>query len=114
MNKTNLEKAKISFKQSDFNFKNTSLVLSQQVELAYINATNAQEAYQAASKQLIAVTESYRILNEEYKLGGINSFDLLQQKNQYVQAIQAFTQSKYTAILQEKIYDFYNGTKIKL
>jgi len=113
-NKTNLEKAKISFKQSDFNFKNTSLVLSQQVELAYINATNAQEAYQAASKQLIAVTESYRILNEEYKLGGINSFDLLQQKNQYVQAIQAFTQSKYTAILQEKIYDFYNGTKIKL
>jgi outer membrane protein len=114
INKTNLEKAKIGFKQSDFNFRNTTLILSQQVELAYLNATNAQEAYQSANEQLIAVTESYRILTEEFKLGGINAFDLLQQKNQYVQAIQAFTQSKYTAILQQKIYDFYNGTKIKL
>jgi outer membrane protein len=114
INKTNLEKAKIGLKQSDFNFKNTKLLLSQQVELAYINATNSQEAYQSANEQLIAVTESYRILNEEYNLGGINSFDLLQQKNQYIQAVQAYTQSKYTAILQQKIYDFYNGTKIQL
>jgi outer membrane protein len=113
-NKTTLEKAKIGFKQADFNFKNTTLLLSQQVELAYLNATNAQEAYQSANEQLTAVTESYRILNEQYKLGGINAFDLLQQKNQYVQAIQAYTQSKYTAILQQKIYDFYNGTKIQL
>ena len=114
INKTNLEKSRIGFKQSDFNLKNTKLVLSQQVELAYLNATNAQEAYQSANQQLISVTESYRILNEEFNLGGINAFDLLQQKNQYLQAIQAFTQSKYTAILQQKIYDFYNGTKIQL
>lgn len=114
INKTNLEKAKISFRQSDFNFKNTTLILSQQIELAYLNATNAQQAYQSANEQLIAVTESYRILNEQYKLGGLTSFDLLQQKNQYIQAIQAFTQSKYTAILQQKIYYFYNGIKIQL
>jgi len=114
LNKTNLEKSRISFKQSDFNLKNTKLILAQQVELAYLNATNAQEAYQSANQQLISVTESYRILNEEFHLGGINAFDLLQQKNQYLQAIQAFTQSKYTAILQQKIYDFYNGTKIQL
>jgi outer membrane protein len=114
IHKTNLEKAKISYKQADFNFKNTKLVLSQQVELAFLNANDAQQAYQSANDQLIAVTESYRILNEEYKLGGINAFDLLQQKNQYLQAIQAFTQSKYTAILQQKIYNFYNGTKIQL
>ena len=114
INKTNLEKSKISFKQSDFNLRNTKLILSQQVELAYLNATNAQEAYQSANQQLISVTESYRILNEEFNLGGISAFDLLQQKNQYLQAIQAFTQSKYTAILQQKIYNFYNGTKIQL
>ena len=114
INKTNLEKSRISFKQSDFNLRNAKLILSQQVELAYLNATNAQEAYQSANQQLISVTESYRILNEEFKLGGISAFDLLQQKNQYLQAIQAFTQSKYTAILQQKIYDFYNGTKIQL
>ncbi len=114
INKTNLEKSRISFTQSDFNLRNAKLILSQQVELAYLNATNAQEAYQSANQQLISVTESYRILNEEFKLGGINAFDLLQQKNQYLQAIQAFTQSKYTAILQQKIYDFYNGTKIQL
>jgi len=114
INSTNLEKAKIGFRQADFNLTNTKLILSQQVELASLNAVNAKQAYAAANKQLIAVTESYRIMNEEYKLGGVNAFDLLQQKNQYIQAVQAFTQSKYTAILEQKIYDFYNGTKIQL
>lgn len=111
-NKANLEKATISFKQANLNLENNQLVLSQEVEQAYLNATNAQQAYEAADVQLKAVTETYRILNEQFKLGGINSFDLLQQRNQYVQAVQAYTQAKYSVVLQQKIYEFYMGNTI--
>lgn len=112
-NKTNLEKAKIGYNQAEFNLQNNKLVLSQEVEQAYLNSKNAQELYKSANQQLQSVVEIYRIANEQFKLGGINNYDLLQIKNQYIQAVQAFTQAKYSAILDQKIVEFYNGNKIQ-
>ncbi|MGE5108733.1 MAG: TolC family protein, partial [Sphingobacteriales bacterium] len=114
LNKTNLEKANIIYRQAYLNLQNNQLVLSQAVEQAYLNAVNAQQAYDAANQQLLAAAESYRIVNEQFKLGAINTYDLLQQRNQYVQAVQAFTQAKYTAVLQQKIYEFYLGNPVSL
>jgi outer membrane protein len=47
-------------------------------------------------------------------LGGTNTFEVLQLRNQYVQAVQAYTQAKYTAVLQYKIYEFYLGNPVTL
>lgn len=114
INKTNLEKANINYKQADLNLQNDQLVLSQVVEQAYLNAVNARQAYNAANQQLLATTESYRIVNEQFRLGGSNTYDLLQQRNQYVQAVQAYTQAKFNAVLQQKIYEFYMGNPVVL
>jgi outer membrane protein len=114
VNRSNLEKANISYRIAKLNLQNSQLVLSQAVEQAYLNASNAMQSYAAAQEQLNATSESYRITNEQFKLGSINSYDLLQQRNQYVQAVQAFTQAKYAAVLQQKIYDFYMGKAVTL
>jgi len=114
INKTNLEKANIAYKVADLNLQNSQLVLMQQVEQAYLNAVNAMQSYDAAKIQLEAATEIYRIANEQVKLGAINTYDLLVQRNQYVQAVQAYTQAKYSAILQQKIYEFYMGNPVTL
>jgi outer membrane protein len=114
INKANLAKANIAYKQADLNLQNDQLVLLQAVELAYLSAVNAQQSYKAAEQQLVFATESYRIANEQLKLGAINTYDLLLQQNQYVQAVQAFNQAKYTAVLQHKIYEFYMGKPVVL
>ena len=114
INKTNLEKANIGFRVANLNLQNTELVLSQAVEQAYLNTENAMHSYDAAKLQLEFATESYRIVNEQFKLGGTNTYDLLQQRNQYIQAVQAFTQAKYSAVLQQKIYEFYMGKPVTL
>lgn len=114
INKTNLEKANIAYKVADLNFQNNQLVLTQAVEQAYLSALNAKQAFDAANQQLITVTESYRIANEQFKLRAITTYDLLVQQNQYVQAVQAYTQAKYTAVLQQKIYEFYMGKPVTL
>jgi outer membrane protein len=113
-NKANLEKANIAFKEANLNWQNDQLVLSQSVEQAYLNASNSMQSYAAAQEQLQATAESYRISNEQFKLGASNIYDLLQQRNQYVQAVQAYTQAKYTAVLQQKIYEFYLGKPVTL
>jgi len=114
INKTNLEKANIAYEQADLNLQNDQLVLSQAVEQAYLNVVNAQQAFDAANQQLLFASESYRIVNEQFRLGAINTYDLLQQRNQYVQAVQAYTQAKYTSFLQQKIYEFYMGNRVTL
>ena len=112
INKTNVEKAQIGYRQANLNFQNYQLVLSQAVEQAYLNASNAIQSYSAAEEQLTAATESFRIIKEQFKLGGTNTFEVLQLRNQYVQAVQAYTQAKYTALLQYKIYEFYLGNPV--
>ncbi|MDI9363891.1 MAG: TolC family protein [Flavobacterium sp.] len=114
INQTNLAKANIGYKQANLYLQNYQLVLSQAIEQAYLNASNAQQAYVAANEQLVAVTETYRITNNQFALGGVNAFDVLLQRNLYIQAVQAFTQAKYTAVLQQKIYQFYMGNPVVL
>lgn len=113
-NRTNVYKAKLAYRTAALTLQNNELILSQAVEMAYLNAINAEQALEAAKEQMLSAKESYRIVNEQFKLGGTNSFDVLQQRNQYVQAMQEFTQAKYTAILQQKIVDFYLGNMITL
>ena len=112
--KTAKEKSKIEIAQTQLDLQNTKTVLSQQVEQAYINVQNAESQYDAAVEELKYAQESYRIANEQLKLGAINTVELLLQKNLYVQALQAYTQAKYNTVLYIKIYAFYMGNPVTL
>ncbi len=114
INKTNLEKSKIAYKQAILNYDNNQLILTQAVDQAYLSTVNARKAADAASQQLLYATESYRIGNEELKLGAIDAYALLVLQNQYIQAVQAYTQARYSAVLQQKIYEFYMGNPVTL
>lgn len=113
-NKTNIEKAKIEIDQSKLALKSTKLVLSQEVEQAYINVLNAKGQYDAALVQFSANEENYRIANEQLKLGALNTVDFLVQKSLFIQAQQSLTQAKYNVILNHGIYEFYLGEPITL
>lgn len=111
-NKTNLAKADIAIEQAKLSLQETRLALTQQVEQAFINLQNAQAQYKAAAAQLRAAEEIYSIAQEQLTYGAINMVEVLQQKASYVQALQAFVQAKYTAVLYNKIYQFYTGEPI--
>ncbi len=114
LNKTNITKSKIFIEQARLALANTKTTLTQQVEQAYINLLNAQAQFTAAEIQLKVAEETYRITNEQLRLGAINMVEVLQQKNTYVQALQAYIQAKYIAVLYNKIYQFYAGEPITL
>ncbi len=112
--RTLIEKNKIVIAQNEYNLQNTKTILSQAVEQAYINVQNAENQYDASVVTLSAAQESYRITNEELKLGAISSVELLVQKNLYVQALQSYIQAKYNTVLFIKIYEFYMGIPVTL
>ena len=112
VNRTSINKSRIFLQQSKLSLYDTKTILNQEVEQTYINLINAQAQYTAAEIQFKTSEEIYRITNEQLKLGAVNAVELLQQKNAYVQALQAFTQAKYTAALYNKIYEFYMGIPV--
>ena len=112
VNRTSINKSRIFLQQSKLSLYDTKTILNQEVEQTYISLINAQAQYTAAEIQFKTSEEIYRITNEQLKLGAVNAVELLQQKTAYVQALQAFTQAKYTAALYNKIYEFYMGIPV--
>ena len=114
INKSNIERSKIQIEQAKLSLQGTKTTLDQAVEQAYISVLNAQAQLTAAESQWKTNQESYRITNEQLRLGAFNTIDLLTQKNLYVQALQAYVQAKYNNILNKKIYEFYTGVPVAL
>lgn len=112
--KTNVERSKIIIEQAKLTLVGTKTTLDQAVEQAYISVLNAQAQYTAAEAQLKASEETYKITSGQLELGAINALDLQLQKNLYVQAVQAFVQAKYNAVLSIKVYNFYTGVPVTL
>lgn len=112
--KTNIERTKIIIEQAKLTLLGTKTTLDQAVEQAYIAVLNAQAQYDAAEVQLKANDETYRITSGQLELGAVNALDLQLQKNLYVQAVQAFVQAKYNAVLSIKVYNFYTGVPVTL
>lgn len=109
VNQTNVAKSNIAIKQAELDLLNTKTLLSQTVEQAYINTQNAYSQYDASSEQLNYNKEAYRIAGEELRVGSANTVEYIQQKNLYIQALQAYTQSKYSAMLSLNVFNFYKG-----
>jgi outer membrane protein len=114
INKSNIERSKIQIEQAKLSLQGTKTTLDQAVEQAYINVLNAQAQLTAAESQWSTNQESFKITNEQLRLGAFNTIDLLTQKNLYVQALQAYVQAKYNTILNKKIYEFYTGVPVNL
>lgn len=93
---------------------NTRNKLLQEVEKVYEDTWAAQQRFEAALAQEQATAESYRLAQEQYNIGMLNAFELLQIKNNYLNANRELIQSRYTTVLYRKILDFYMGVPIEL
>ncbi|MES1217592.1 MAG: TolC family protein, partial [Bacteroidota bacterium] len=90
VNRTSINKSRIQLQQSQLALYDIKTTLNQQVEQTYINLLNAQAQLRAAETRLKISEEIYRITNEQMKLGAVNTVELLQQKDAYIQALQNY------------------------
>ena len=114
VNQVNRAEAKINIDRAKLSLKDTKTTLALTIEKAYINVINSQNQYDAAAEAFKYNEETYRVANEQLKVGIVNMVDFLQQKSLYTQALQQYIQAKYNAALTIEIYEFYKGTPVKL
>lgn len=113
-NKTNVAKAKIEKMNTTLNYQSKLNDIAQTIESYYIEAQNAQAKYVSGKKQLQSAELTDELTNEQFKLGMVNTLDLLSSHNTLLSARQELLQSKYMAILNIKMLDFYQNKGITL
>ena len=84
------------------------------IENYWLNATTSHQQYIYAKANVKSMQESYDLVSEQFNLGLKNIVELTTGKNNLLQAQQQLLQTKYTALLNSAMLNFYAGENIKL
>ena len=113
-NKTNVKKSKIALEQARLEHEQTQLDVRQTVSLAYRNVVSAYNTFKASELKENAYSKSFEAYEVQFQYGKITAVELLQQQNNYLNALNTYIRNKYTLVLQRKILDVYMGIEITL
>lgn len=110
----NVKQAKLQLTNSRLDLQDQKQTLSNTIEQYWITANTQQQNYIAAKTRVKGQQDSYELLNEQFKNGLKNVVEVLQGRDNLINAEQALLQSKYTALLNIQLLKFYTGEKIEL
>ena len=111
---TNIRNAKLNQVNSQLDLEDKKKALSNTIEQYWINANSNQQSYLAAKTRVKSQEASYELLNEQFLNGLKNTVDVLQGRDNVINAEQSMLQSKYTTLLNMQLLKFYTGEKIDL
>ena len=112
--KANVKKSRIALEQARLDYEQTLLSVRQTVAQAYRNVVSAYNAYKVSQVKENAYSKSFNAYNIQYQYGTITTVELLQQQNNYLNALNSYIQNKYSLLMKRKILDVYMGKQIEL
>ena len=112
--RSSIQTAKLSKLSSQLDLQNAEQELYAQIETYWLNARSAQQQYVYAKANRQSMADSYELVNEQYNVGLKNIVDLMEGKDNLLQAEQQLLQSKYTALLNIALLRFYQCEPISL
>ena len=112
--KSQVTQSKIALTQAELNKKEQQLSLSQTLMQEYQNVISFYTQYRANNISQDAYYKTYMAYKARFDVGAATVVDLLQQQNNYLNALNGFIQSKYGFLLNRKILDVYMGEEIRL
>lgn len=112
--KNAINKAKLQKVNSLLDLQDQKNQLASTIEQYWLNANSNQQRFLAAQAKTKSQQESYNLLNEQFKNGLKNIAELLQGRDNLVNAMQDELQSKYNTLLNLQILKFYGGENISL
>ncbi|MDF2157664.1 TolC family protein [Algoriphagus sp. CAU 1675] len=113
-NKASLQRARVQRQIAEVAELEAKNQLRQDIESAYNSALAAEQSYQASQKRVQSLEESFRIAQQRFDLGAINSVDFQVAQNNFYNAQADLLNAKYTYIFRVKVLDFYLGNPINL
>ena len=110
---TAINKARLQQLNYQLELKDKQTILYSTIESYWLQDYNNQNMFKAAQVTTQSAKTSYALLNEQFSLGLKNIVDLMTGKDNLLKAQQNELQSKYLAILNIKLLQFYQEGTLK-
>ena len=111
--KTAVNKAKIQQLQAQLDLQDQQKTLYTDIQQYWLNAMTNQQKYKAATSSVESAKQSYDLLSEQFRLGLKNIVELMTGKDNLLSAQQNQLQSKYLALYNQQMLNFYRGGEIR-
>lgn len=111
--RTTLANAIINRKNAELTRESARNTLRQTIEQAYLNAKLAYRQYIATQKQVSALKESFRVNEQKFNVGTVNSVDYNLSKTNLSKAENDLIRARYDFILKTKVLEFYQGKEMR-
>lgn len=108
----NVQQSKIAYERSKINKNRVENQVRNDIEQAYNNVVATSKTYEARQKQVQALKEAFRVTEQRYNLGTVNSTDYQVATNNLNSAETDLVRAKYDYIFSLKVLDFYQGKPI--
>ncbi|HCH44540.1 TolC family protein, partial [uncultured Algoriphagus sp.] len=102
-NKASLQRARVQRQLAEVTEIEVKNQLRQDIESAYTSALAAQQSYSASVTRVKSLEESFRIAQQRFDLGAINSVDFQVAQANYFNAQADLLNAKYTYIFRVKV-----------
>ncbi len=112
--KTAISKAKIEQVESMLDLEDKKKQIYYAIDSYWLDATTNQQKFIAAIDDVRSEEASYELLSEQFELGMKNIIELMSGKTNLINARYNKLQSKYMAILNIQLLNFYKGDKIDI
>jgi outer membrane protein len=103
--------ARIGMINSELDFKQSELTITNGVQRVYLDLIAAQSTYQAAIENLVSLNQSYEFVKTRYENGNTDFFTYLESLNNKNRAEIQLANSKYSIVFRKKILDVYKGIR---
>jgi outer membrane protein len=113
-NRAGLQRARAQKQLAELDNLQAKNQLRQDIETAYNQALASEQSYQASLIRVKSLNESFRIAQQRFDLGAINSVDYQVAQANLFNAQADLLNAKYTYIFRVKVLDFYLGNTINL
>ena len=110
----NISNAKLGIESSKYALEGTKKQLYKNIQQAYADAVAALKKYNASTKAVTSMQESFRYTEQKFNVGLVTPVDYNTAKSQLLQAQSTLAQAKYEFIFKTKVLDFYRGIPLSL
>lgn len=107
--RTSIDRAKVQLSNAMINQEDVRLQIQNTIASLHLDIQSAQARYQSAVATEASARQSFELMEERYNVGLETVIDLLTKKNEYLRSRQETLQSKYTALMDLSLLNFYLG-----
>jgi outer membrane protein len=112
--RTNFAKSKLNLRNQELQRDQDNLTLKENIYQAYTAAITALQKFEANKITVTATEKSFDFAQRRYKVGMLNTIDLLTNQNNYFNAKINLLSSQFDYVFKMKVLEFYKGLGIKL